>query len=72
MTRALRPRRVPGCVPDQAPTPPFRNFRNRSARQGVAYGVAGAYSNQSKAARPSVTYMPMTRPVKPAATSVDR
>ena len=32
----------------------------------------GTYSNQSKATEPSVAYMPMTRPVKPAATSVDR
>ncbi len=33
---------------------------------------AGAYSNQSKATAPSVAYMPITRPVKPQATSVDR
>ena len=31
-----------------------------------------AYSNQSKATVPSAAYMPITRPVNPPATSVDR
>ena len=31
-----------------------------------------AYSNQSKATVPSAAYRPMTRPVNPPATSVDR
>lgn len=36
------------------------------------HGCMGWYANQSKAAERSVAYMPMTRPVKPVATSVDR
>ncbi|CAM5685621.1 hypothetical protein SAFG77S_10061 [Streptomyces afghaniensis] len=32
----------------------------------------GSWSNQSKWTVPSAAYMPMTRPVKPPATSVDR
>src|SRR5690606_36039958 len=43
----------------------------RRARARHPVGT-GTYSNQSKATVPSVAYMPMTRPVKPAATSVDR
>jgi hypothetical protein len=43
-----------------------------AGRQGEAGAAAGTYSNQSKATSPSVAYIPMTRPVKPQATSVDR
>ncbi|SRR5690606_8221964 len=40
-------------------------------RPGAGAGT-GTYANQSKATVPSVAYMPMTRPVKPQATSVER
>src|SRR5688500_3217901 len=41
----------------------------RQERPGAS---SGPWSNQSNHAVPSVTYMPITRPVKPVATSVDR
>lgn len=46
-------------------------FRARTERH-TDDARAGVYSNQSKATAPSVAYMPITRPVKPQATSVDR
>lgn len=35
-------------------------------------GGAGTYSYQSNATEPRVAYMPITRPVNPQATSVER
>jgi hypothetical protein len=52
---------------------PDRDSRNaRGERQDVVPEVADSYSNQSKAAWPSMTHIPMTRPVNPVATWVDR
>ena len=45
-----------------------RGFRGQE-RSGSA---SGPWSNQSNHAVPSVAYMPITRPVNPVATSVDR
>ena len=44
----------------------------RAAYSPATAADAGRWSNQSKAALPSVTYIPITRPVKPVATWVDR
>ena len=55
-----------------------RAGRSRPTAPGAAPARADAqqsepaYSNQSKATVPSAAYRPMTRPVNPPATSVDR
>ncbi|GAA2682145.1 hypothetical protein GCM10010310_31140 [Streptomyces violaceolatus] len=50
----------------------LRCWNRRTAVHGPHTDGVGTYSNQSKATVSSVAYMPITRPVKPQATSVDR
>ncbi len=50
----------------------LRRWNRRTAVHGPHTDGVGTYSNQSKATVSSVAYMPITRPVKPQATSVDR
>jgi hypothetical protein len=44
--------------------------RNPVPDYGLSPASVAATSNQSKAAVPSVTYMPMTLPVRPLATGL--
>ncbi len=60
-----------GAEPAAGGRPSVCGTRPHTGRHTDGAGT-GAYSNQSKATAPSVAYMPITRPVKPQATSVDR
>lgn len=62
--------RAKAAVAETSRSPALGAYRTQ--RTGAKLRQADRSSNQSKAALPRVAYMPMTRPVKPPATSVVR